>query len=151
MCALNLPDDFIADGIGIELSASTATINKEIEKQGLITVMGLVTQYYQQLMSIGQLAMQAPPPLQALAMKMVQGSSYFMERIVQAFDVKDIDAVLPLAMLEEQMNAGQQGGGPPQVPPGGGAANGSVGGAMGVPPGGPRPGGPANGPVGPQQ
>jgi len=140
--ALDLPRDFIADGIGIELTASTATINREIEKQGLITVMGLVTQYYQQIMSIGQMAMQMPGPMQQLAFKAMESSSYFMQRIVQAFDIKDMDAVLPTAIMEELENAQQQqGAGAPQVPGGPGAPNGAMGGAVGAPPGMPGGGG----------
>jgi hypothetical protein len=139
--ALNLPDDFIADGIGIELTASTATINREIEKQSLITIMGLVTQHYQQVMSMAQLGMAGPPPMQMLVMKMLQGSEYFMRRIVQAFDIKDVDAVLPLTAMMEQMGVGTQ---PPADLAAGNQNGGGMAGAMG--PSGPSapagPGGP---------
>jgi hypothetical protein len=139
--ALNLPDDFIADGIGIELTASTATINREIEKQSLITIMGLVTQHYQQVMSMAQLGMAGPPPMQMLVMKMLQGSEYFMRRIVQAFDIKDVDAVLPLTAMMEQMGVGAQ---PPADLAAGNQNGGGMAGAMGPPgPGAPTgPGGP---------
>jgi len=139
--ALNLPDDFIADGIGIELTASTATINKEIEKQGLITVMGLVTQHYQQVISMAQMGMQMQP-LMPLIMSMLKGSEYFMKRIVQAFDIKDLDTVLPMtAMMENMGNVGAQ---PPPGGPPGNQNGGGMGGAMGAPgPGAaPTPGGP---------
>lgn len=135
--ALNLPDDFIADGIGIELTASTATINKEIEKQGLITVMGLVTQHYQQIISMAQMGMQMQP-LMPLIMSMLKGSNYFMKRIVQAFDIKDLDTVLPLtAMMEGQGDVGNQP--PPNAPPGD-QNGGGMAGAMGAPGTGPQPG-----------
>src|SRR5262252_6593586 len=128
--ALNLPDDFIADGIGIELTASTATINREIEKQSLITVMGLVTQHYQQIISMAQMGMQMQP-LMPLILSMLKGSDYFMKRIVQAFDIKDLDTVLPIsAMLEQQGNVGAQ---PPPGAPPGNQGGGGMAGAMGPP------------------
>src|SRR5262252_247036 len=128
--ALNLPRDFIADGIGIELTASTATINREIEKQSLITVMGLVTQHYQQIISMAQMGMQMQP-LMPLILSMLKGSDYFMKRIVQAFDIKDLDTVLPIsAMLEQQGNVGAQ---PPPGAPPGNQGGGGMAGAMGPP------------------
>src|SRR5262245_22975074 len=134
--ALNLPDDFIADGIGIELTASTATINKEIEKQGLITVMGLVTQHYQQVISMVQMGMQMQP-LMPVILSMLKGSDYFMKRIVQAFDIKDVDTVLPLTAMMEQQGVGAQ---PPPDAAAGNQNGGGMAGAMGPSPAGQGPG-----------
>jgi hypothetical protein len=137
---LNLPDEFIADGIGMELTASTATINREIEKQGLLAMMGTLTQYYQQLIQISGIAMnpQTPPPVQQLALQMADGARYLMSMIVQTYEIRAVDTLLPPSLadqLEEANAAAQQPPGPPggagPGPPGAG-----VGPPVGAPPGG---------------
>jgi hypothetical protein len=141
---LDLPDEFIADGIGMELTASTATVNREIQKQGLMSLMGALTQYYQQLMQIAGVAMnpQTPPPVQQMALQMCDGARYLMTMVVQTYEIRAVDTLLPPS-LAEQMEADsaaaaaagggpQPPGGPPAGPNGAGMAN-----AVGVPGGGP--------------
>jgi hypothetical protein len=141
---LSLPDEFLADGIGMELTASTATINREIQKQGLMAMMGTLTQYYQQLLQIAGVVMnpQTPPPVQKLALEMADGARYLMSMIVQTYEIRAVDTLLPQGLdeiLQEQQPAPQAG--PPQIPgagpaqPGGppiGGPTGQVGPAMGI-------------------
>jgi hypothetical protein len=149
--ALNLPEEFVADGIGMELTASTATINREIEKQGLLAMMGTLTQYYQQLIQISGIAMnpQTPPPVQQLALQMADGARYLMSMIVQTYEIRAVDTLLPPSLadqLEADANANPQ---QPPGPPGGPGPNqngAGMGPAVGAPPGGeagmpPAPGG----------
>jgi len=138
--ALDLPDDFIADGIGIELTASTATINREIEKQGLMAMMGQLTQYYQQLLQITGVAMSptTPPPVAQMALEMAEGARYLMSMIVQTYEIRAVDTLLPVGITPDDVQAAHQP--PPQPPPGmpGQAPNGAgMAGPPGVPPGGP--------------
>ena len=146
----NLPDEFVADGIGMELTASTATINREIEKQGLLAMMGTLTQYYQQLLQISGVAMnpQTPPPVQQMALQMADGARYLMAMIVQTYEIRAVDTLLPPSLadqMESDTNANPQpGGGPPGI--GGPNTNGAgMANAVGVPSGGP-PGAPPAGP-----
>jgi len=130
---LSLPEEFVADGIGMELTASTATINREIQKQGLMAMMGSLTQYYQQLLQIGGIAMNpaTPPPVQKMALEMADGARYLMSMIVQTYEIRAVDTLLPqgLADLQAEQQAQQQGGGLPGAgPPGGQMVN-----AMGMP------------------
>ena len=139
---LNLPDEFIADGIGMELTASTATINREIEKQGLMAMMGTLTQYYQQLIQISGIAMspQTPPPVQQLALQMADGARYLMSMIVQTYEIRAVDTLLPPSLadqLEADSNANPQQGGGPQGGGGPDTNGAGVAGPVGVPPGGP--------------
>ena len=138
----NLPDEFLADGIGMELTASTATINREIEKQGLLAMMGTLTQYYQQLIQIGGMAVnpQTPPPIQQMALQMADGARYLMSMIVQTYEIRAVDTLLPPSLadqLEADANAHPQ---QPPGPPGGPQPNtngAGVGPPMGAPAGGP--------------
>jgi hypothetical protein len=118
--AFNLPEDFIADGIGIELTASTATINREIEKQGLMAMMGQLSQYYQQLLQISGVAMNpaTPPPIQQLALEMADGARYLMSMIVQTYEIRAVDTLLPQSITGGSQNGQPPGppGGPPQGP-----------------------------------
>ena len=143
---LDLPEEFIADGIGMELTASTATINREIEKQGLLSLMGTLTQYYQQLIQISGIAMnpQSPPPVQQLALQMADGARYLMSMIVQTFEIRAVDTLLPPSLADQLESQGAPQGAPPP-PPGGGPAQ------PGGPPlnGAPGPPGPAMGIGGP--
>ena len=115
---LDLPEEFIADGIGMELTASTATINREIEKQGLLSLMGPLTQYYQQLLQIGQIAMapDTPAPIRQMTLDMAEGSRYLMKMIVQTFEIRAVDTLLPPSLADQlesdSANAQQQGGAP---------------------------------------
>lgn len=131
---LSLPDEFIADGIGMELTASTATINREIEKQGLLALFGTLTQYYQQLIQISGIAMnpQTPPPVQKLALEMADGARYLMSMIVQTYEVRAVDTLLPPSLADQLAQQPPQAG-PGLPPPGGGPAQ----------PAGPALGGPA--------
>lgn len=92
---LNLPSDFSASQLAVELTASTATINREVEKQGLIGLLGILTNYYEKQAQAFGIAMQSPPPMQELLVKEMQGAQHIMERIVQSFDIKAIDTVVP--------------------------------------------------------
>src|SRR4029077_11138369 len=141
--ALDLPDEFVADGIGIELTASTATINREIEKQGLMAMFGTLTQYYQQLLQISQVTMTptTPPPIQQLALEMADGARYLMSMIVQTYEIRAVDTLLPPSLADQLKEAqdgqgqggpGQPPGGPQQAPDGAG-----MGAAVGAPNGGP--------------
>jgi hypothetical protein len=132
---LNLPDEFLADGIGMELTASTATINREIEKQGLLAMMGTLTQYYQQLLQIGGIAMnpQTPPPVQKMALEMAEGARYLMSMIVQTYEIRAVDTLLPPS-LADQLQADTQQNPMPGQPgmPGAGPPGGAMVNAMGT-------------------
>ena len=120
---LNLPPEFSASKLAVELTASTATINRETEKQGLIGLLGVVTQYYERLIQLGMLISnpQAPPQLKELGVRCAQGAKHIVDRIVQDFDIRDVNTVVPALLQNEQMseayNAPAVGGGVPQGGP----------------------------------
>lgn len=105
---LELPPEFTASALAVELTASTATINRDVERQGLISLLGLLSQYYDRLIQISMIIQnpQLPAATREMAAKMADGAKFIMERLLQTFDVKDIDAVLPVAMEEMQNGPG---------------------------------------------
>jgi hypothetical protein len=111
--ALDLPPEFSTAKVAVELTATTATINREMEKQGLMALMGVTQQYYEKLAMAGQAIMnpQVPPEFKELLMREAQGAQYLMKRIAQTFDVKNIDLVVPGILPD-----GSNGNSPPTIP-----------------------------------
>lgn len=94
---LKLPPEFAAAKMAVELTASTATVNKEVEKQGLMALMGIVDGYNQKLIqAAGILANpQVPGEMKEAVMKAAISEKYLMDKIMQSFDIKAIDTVVP--------------------------------------------------------
>lgn len=105
---LDMPNDYLVSRVAVELTASTATINRAVEQQGLISLLGLLSPYYQQTLQLASLMMQEklPPQMREYAGSMMEGAKFVMQRLVRTFDVKNIDAVLPTFMLEAQNGMG---------------------------------------------
>jgi hypothetical protein len=95
--ALNMPPEFAAARMAVELTASTATINKEVEKQSLLALMGIVDGYYQKVIQAGMIMAnpQVPGEIKEFIMKATEGAKYTMEQVVRTFNVKSIDKIVP--------------------------------------------------------
>lgn len=138
---LDLPPAFSASKLAVELTASTATINRETEKQGLIGLLGVVTQYYERLVQAGMVVFnpQAPPELKELVVRMSQGAKHIVDRIVQDFDIRDVNTVVPALLADQSMKEMQGGPIPGAGNPQGGGPNPGMAGVL--EPGGPMGGG----------
>jgi len=114
--ALNLPPEFSISKLAVELTASTATINREIEKQSLIALMGITGQYYERLTQAAMVVAnpQVPGEIKELIVRESMGAKLLMDRIVQAFDIKSVDVVVPglIGDKNAQGNGAAQGAGP---------------------------------------
>jgi hypothetical protein len=131
----------------IPIRAATASLNKEIEKQSDMLMVGLMQRHYT---AVGQL-MQAisnpivPPQVSGYLVKVIQSSDRLMKRILKDFGYDQPDQFIPEPELPQpqQPSAGgspQAGGGQPvqgaaQAPPGGGAGFLPQPGGSGAPPG----------------
>lgn len=131
---LDLPREFVRDKLGIELTASTATINRQVEQQGLIALLGTLLQNLQ----VGQQAAmvianpQVPAEAKEFTAKAFDGITEIVKRIAGTFDQKDADMLVPAMMGAIQDG---QNGGPTQVqgPQGAGIesnGNGAMGGVQ---------------------
>src|SRR6266403_2995955 len=109
---LNLPPEFSASKLSIELTASTATVNRAVEKQELIALMGLTERYHQAMAQIAMVLFnpQVPGPAKEYFVKASKSATMLMRRVVQAFDQKSVNDLVP-ALVEDQEggNAGQGG------------------------------------------
>ena len=120
---LALPEDEVREHGKISVTASSASMNKEAEKQNLIALQQLNDSHtltYEMPFVQIILNPQAPPELKDYAMEKIQGSRVLSARIFQTFDAKNTDEILgSLAALEALI-----GQGPPGAAPGPGAAGG---------------------------
>lgn len=105
---LQFPLDMIRAGVGVELTATSAALNKEVEVRTNTIVMQMMTQFYQQAMQGLSYVInpQVPPPIRMMAWNMVNGQNILMRRLLDSYGIQDIDRLLP--ELEGVLNGGQQ-------------------------------------------
>jgi len=106
---LQFPLELIRNGVSIELTATSATANKEIEVRTNTLVMQMLMQFYQQIMQALSYVVnpQIPPPIQQAAAQMVRGGTVMMRRLLDNYGVQDIDNLVP-ALEDATASAGQQ-------------------------------------------
>ncbi len=121
---LELDEEEVRGKVGMFATASSASVNKEAEKQNLIGLSQLLQQqtltYEMPLVQI-VLNPQAPPPLKEWAMNKLNGSRVLFDRILQTFDERNAEEILgSLRALEQTLEpAGPPLGAPLPTPTGG--------------------------------
>lgn len=109
----------VKDGkMGLAVSTSTASVNKEVEKQNDLMLSGVMNQHYQM---IGQLiqgitSSVTPPALKDYLMKVVDASDKMMKGILRTFDRDDADVLVPKPNVSVQNGGQPNGGGNGQAP-----------------------------------
>lgn len=123
---LNMPADYVANKLGVELTASTATINKQVEQAGLMQLIGILQPHLQagQQAAMILASPEVPAEMKEFTMKQFQGISTLVQRVAHSLDQRDSDE---LVATLGAYNAGRElaGGAQPPVPqiagPGAGA------------------------------
>lgn len=102
----------------LPIRAATGSVNKEIEKQGLMLMLNNVRAHYQQIVQMMQAAAnpQAPPEYATYLNDTILASNLLMKRIVREFVPGDPSAILPdpMGIKQKSAQAHAQGGGQPQ-------------------------------------
>lgn len=102
-----------------DLTASSPHVNKALERESWVTLFNLVLGYYAKLFELGEVMLdpQAPPELKQMSAKMVLSAHTIMERVVERWDIMDVERVLfdpedlvSLATAERGPEGGQGGG-----------------------------------------
>ena len=117
-------DDILAGKIALPVYASTASVNREVEKQNDLMLSQIMTRHYQmvsQLIGAVQGVM-TPPDVKAYLTDVIKASNALMKTILRNFGHDDIDVLVPEPKVSPQ--GGQPGGiqrpalpGSPQNPP----------------------------------
>ncbi len=105
---LQFPLQLIRQGIAIDVTATSATTNKDVEIRTNTLIMQMVTQYYQQVLQAMSYVVnpQVPEPLRRLAYDMADAGGTLMKRILDGYGLQDADKLIP--DLEQALNGGQQ-------------------------------------------
>lgn len=106
---LQTPMENVAMGLGCMLTATSATNNKELDKQNLMAQMQLAAQTADKIVQWEQVKMQFPLAAPVIT-KAQQGMLEMFTRYLEQSDVRNIDQIIP---PPESVGQGQQ---PPLVP-----------------------------------
>lgn len=126
---LAMPMEDVALGLGVSITATSGSANKEVERQGNIALLQLAAQIYPQYIQLGQVAIQAQqmPGMELLtdiAVSAMRGTSELFLRTLEQFDVRNPEVIVPqIGGPPDSQAPGGPGGGPngAQGGPGGGA------------------------------
>jgi len=108
--ALQLPFEAIETGIGVQLTATSGTANKELAKQNQLALLQLYAQLGPQFLQLAQLIQSQPgTPAAQVATQLFHGGAEFMTRLMEQFDVRNADELVPSiqALLQAQSAVGQ--------------------------------------------
>jgi hypothetical protein len=118
---MQFPKEVLSKGMGIDVTATTASTSKELDKQNKLALFNLITQYYGQLTQYLLQAAnpQLPPMVQGAMVQIIDALSAFVEDLLDDFDLahsREIAGVVESAR-EAAIIAGSQ---PtqPQIGPG---------------------------------
>jgi hypothetical protein len=133
---LGMPLQSVEYGLGVGLTATSATANKEVAKQAF---MGLIQLQMQTAPVMTQLIMQAMQawgtPVGQVALDSAQGLAFTMKRLFEQFDIRNLNEVVPTIPKDPVQAIGDPQAALQFLPPGSGAPQGAPGAqGMGAPP-----------------
>ena len=140
---LEWPDGDPRLAIGMKITLTNETLNREAEIQNFQILFQILTQYYEKFMQSTAMVMnpQFPPPLKIAAIQVMNATHNIIKRLVERFDIENVDEIVPDMVASMQaMVGGLNGLGAP-----GANAGGPVGPAPGPLGGGPQGPAPPNG------
>ena len=83
-----LRDPNFDEGVIVELTAASASVNKEADRQATFQLVGLLAQYYQKVIELATIAAnpQAPPVVGEIAKDVAEAMGELVERTLRTFD-----------------------------------------------------------------
>lgn len=95
-------------GLGVHITATSQSANKEVSRQSHLALLELAGQLYPQFIQMAQVAMtmQGTPAAQ-LAMQSMQGLQELFSRILEDYDIRNPEKVLPMGDQSAQAMGGQ--------------------------------------------
>lgn len=93
---LSLPSDIIEMGLGVELTATSGTNNKELQRQSYLALLQVFGQWGPQLVQLAQVAQQtAGTPVGLVSIQLFDGARELLQRILEQFDIRNPDDIIP--------------------------------------------------------
>lgn len=89
--------------MGLPVYSSTASINKEVEKQSDIMLVQIMTRHYSMIAQLLQAANAAvtPPNVKEYLFETIKSSNLLMKSVLRNFDRDDVDVLVPEPKLED--------------------------------------------------
>lgn len=95
---LRTPMEPIEFGVGVALTATSGSANKEVERQGALSLLQLAGQIGPQFIQLMQVAQQTQgTPIAEVALNVARGLQEQYKRTLEQFDVRNIEEILPLS------------------------------------------------------
>ena len=126
---LTTPMEDASLGLGVSLTATSGSANKEVEKQNYVSLLQLAGQLTPQFIQLISVAQQSQgSPVGQVALQSALGLQELYRRLLEQYDIKNIADVAPdIAKDTQALQSGGQG------PGAGGQGGGQLPGAMGAP------------------
>jgi hypothetical protein len=104
-----LSDPEFDQGIIVELTAASASVNKEADRQAMFQLVGVLAQYYQRTLELITIASnpQTPPVVADVAKQIAESAGEVIERTLSTFD-QVRDPSLFVVEMEEAIDAATQ-------------------------------------------
>lgn len=94
---LTTPFEDAAMGVGVSITATSGSANKEVERQGYLALIQLAAQLYPQFIQAVQLGMQgAGTPIGDVALQSANGLQELFQRLLEQYDIRNPEEILPL-------------------------------------------------------
>ena len=131
-----LPKQWLYKGIGVQVTATTSSTSKELERQNKLSLFGLLTQYYGNLTQYAVQAQnpQFPEPVRLIMLKIVESLTTLVEDILEDFEIRNAaELAITFDSLRQGIEASRESAlaqgapAPPGLPPGTGSAAGTPG------------------------
>ena len=123
--------------LGLELRPTSASLNKELERQNDVLLSSRLEAYYQQQAQIieAMLNPQCPPPMKEYFAQTIVAGRVMMQALLRNFNKQNVDAYLPQVkqLIDAIMSGGAPGPGAGGAGAGNGAGNQQIGGFNSVP------------------
>jgi len=111
---LLMPMEDAALGIGVSITATSGSANKEVERQGFTALLQLATALYPQFIQAVSLAAQMPgTPVADVALQSAHGLQELFKRLLEQYDIRNTEELLALTPQTEAAAASGQGAIPP--------------------------------------
>ena len=118
---MNPPGESIEFGVGVQLTATSGTNNREMQRQSKLALLQLGSQMGEQFINLAGLIQQGGP-VGETAIQLFQGGAELLRQVLEEFDVRNPEEFIPnlQSLLQTTQGLGGQGGVPPGADQGGG-------------------------------
>lgn len=100
-----LRDRNFDQGITVEMTASSSTVNKEVERQNAMFLVNILAQYYQRVLELVTIAAnpQVPMEVKTVASKIASAAGEVIERTIRTFDqIRDPESFI--VQIDEELD-----------------------------------------------